>query len=81
MRDIEIRMLEKLSGILGGRTRTIVTGGAPTSPEVLRFLNRCFDCHIRESYGATEVGGIASEGLISAGENHHIHDDNTNLYY
>ena len=61
-------MLEKLSGILGGRTREIVTGGAPTSPEVLKFLNRCFDCHIRESYGATEVGGIASEGFISAGE-------------
>ena len=63
-------MLKKLSGILGGRTRTIVTGGAPTSPEVIRFLRRCFDCLIRESYGATEVGGIASEGLISAGENH-----------
>ncbi|KAI6648026.1 hypothetical protein LOD99_8353 [Oopsacas minuta] len=67
LRDIENKVIEQFSGILGGRLRIIVTGGAPTSPEVFKFLKRCFDCFVKESYGATEVGAIALGEFVSPG--------------
>jgi fatty acid CoA ligase FadD9 len=54
-------------GLLGGRVEKIVTGGAPTSPEVLAFLRECYKCRVRESYGSTECGGIVSAGLFVGG--------------
>ena len=60
--DLESMLLAKYRPLLGGRVKSITTGGAPTNPEVVRFLNRCFQCAVFESYGATEVGGIAADG-------------------
>ena len=39
---------------VGGRAAALVTGGAPTSHEVLRFMRNVLDGHVQESYGATE---------------------------
>lgn len=57
--------LKKLSSVLGDRVRLISTGGAPTRPEVIDFLNRCFHCRTSEGYGTTEAGGIMSNGILS----------------
>lgn len=60
--------------------RSISTGGAPTSPEVWKWMQKCFhsagDIGVRvsEGYGATEVGGIASNGYRRHNTSVHIDD-------
>jgi fatty acid CoA ligase FadD9 len=60
-------LLVDFYNLLGGRVDKIVTGGAPTSPEVISFLWECYKCRVRESYGSTECGGIVSAGLFVGG--------------
>lgn len=55
--------LASLRGILGGRTKSIGTGGAATSAEVLQFMRECFECSVVDGYGATEVGAIGWDGV------------------
>jgi long-subunit acyl-CoA synthetase (AMP-forming) len=38
--EVEKRLLRQFAKILGGRLEVLGTGGAPTSPTVLQFLNR-----------------------------------------
>eukprot|EP01124_Arcella_intermedia_P026268 TRINITY_DN4894_c0_g2_i1.p1 TRINITY_DN4894_c0_g2~~TRINITY_DN4894_c0_g2_i1.p1 ORF type:complete len:121 (-),score=29.88 TRINITY_DN4894_c0_g2_i1:129-491(-) len=52
---------------LGGRVWKITTGGAPTSPEVIDFLRSTYSCIVDESYGTTEIGGIAVNGTLFFG--------------
>jgi acyl-CoA synthetase (AMP-forming)/AMP-acid ligase II len=52
------------SNILGGRLRQIVTGGAPTSPKVIQFMQKCFGCMVSVSYGTSEAGAIANDNQI-----------------
>ena len=40
---------------LGGRERMITTGGAATSPAVLKFVIHCFKGMVNDGYGSTEV--------------------------
>lgn len=50
--------LKKYSQSLGPRLREIVTGGAPTAPDVFKFIQKCFsNTSVSNGYGATEVGG------------------------
>jgi long-chain acyl-CoA synthetase len=41
------------------RTRFVITGGAPVSPDVIRLWNT-WGVEIQEIYGMTEVGGLAT---------------------
>lgn len=59
---IQQQLMKEYRDLLGGRVGKIVTGGAPTSKEVMDFIWECFACLIAESYGATEVGGIVAAG-------------------
>jgi fatty acid CoA ligase FadD9 len=60
----EARAQEEISGVFGNNILSISTGGAPTSPEVWKWMQRCFKkVRISEGYGATEVGTIASNGV------------------
>lgn len=63
-RSIRDKLLEEFRMMVGGKVEKIVTGGAPTSPEVMDFMLRCFKCKVRESYGSTECGGIVSGGFF-----------------
>jgi len=40
-----------LKNLIGGRVRTMVTGSAPISADVLSFLKVCFSAPIHEGYG------------------------------
>uniref|UniRef100_A0A3B3V4S8 Arachidonate--CoA ligase n=1 Tax=Poecilia latipinna TaxID=48699 RepID=A0A3B3V4S8_9TELE len=44
----------KIQASLGGRLRMIITGAAPTSPNVLSFLRAALGCQVYEAYGQTE---------------------------
>lgn len=44
-------VFNKFKDILGGRVRSMITGSAPISGEVLDFLKIAFCCPIREGYG------------------------------
>ncbi|KAM9958622.1 hypothetical protein ACTFIW_012211 [Dictyostelium discoideum] len=52
--------------LLGDRINNLVTGGAPTANEVLKFMSDCWkDINISNSYGLTEVSGVCIDGYIS----------------
>ena len=40
-------LFKKLQDLLGGRIKTIITGAAPISPPVLRFLRLAFGAVVR----------------------------------
>jgi fatty acid CoA ligase FadD9 len=54
----EKELLNEFSGILGGRIKTITTGGAPTSKEVLKFLLKCFKIPVSNGFSSTETGSV-----------------------
>jgi fatty acid CoA ligase FadD9 len=53
--------------LLGDRLLTATIGSAPTAPEVLAFLRRCFQVPILEGYGSTEAGVITYENRVVPG--------------
>ncbi|EGG16162.1 hypothetical protein DFA_09189 [Cavenderia fasciculata] len=61
----EEKCLKKIKNVLGDRLEAIVTGGAPTSEEVLKFMKNCWPgVGISNSYGLSEVIGIFIDGYI-----------------
>jgi len=50
----------KIRARLGGRVRYIITGSAPLSAEVHRFLQVCFCCPVIQGYGMTETTAVVS---------------------
>lgn len=50
-------VFKKVRNSLGGRVRMMVSGSAPLSGEVLKFLRIVFACPIIEGYGLTETCG------------------------
>ncbi|NXL47997.1 ACSL5 ligase, partial [Podilymbus podiceps] len=47
-------IFKKVQETMGGRVRIMVTGAAPISPSVLKFLRAALGCQIFEAYGQTE---------------------------
>lgn len=47
-------IFHKVQESLGGRLRFLVTGAAPISPPVLKFLRASLGCQVFEAYGQTE---------------------------
>lgn len=47
-------VFKKYKAWLGGNVRLMLTGTAPTNPEMLNFLKVCFCVPIHEGYGQTE---------------------------
>jgi long-subunit acyl-CoA synthetase (AMP-forming) len=59
-------LLGETKKALGHRIKSLVFGGALTDERTRDFLWTCFGsmCGIHESYGATEMGAIASDGIV-----------------
>ena len=52
-------VFKKIKMLLGGNVRTMISGSAPISAEVLDFLKICFSAPILEGYGMTETAAAA----------------------
>ncbi|XP_006012761.1 long-chain-fatty-acid--CoA ligase 3a [Latimeria chalumnae] len=53
-------VFRKVRSLLGGKTRVILSGGAPLSPATQRFINICFCCPVGQGYGLTETCGAGT---------------------
>ncbi|WP_438010805.1 thioester reductase domain-containing protein [Sorangium sp. So ce321] len=58
-------MEEMRRSFLGDRLLVMTTTTAPTSPEILTFLRRCFDVPVLDGYGSTECGVMTRDGRVS----------------
>uniref|UniRef100_A0A3Q0SWB6 long-chain-fatty-acid--CoA ligase n=1 Tax=Amphilophus citrinellus TaxID=61819 RepID=A0A3Q0SWB6_AMPCI len=63
-------VFRKVRSLLGGRTRVLLSGGAPLSAATQRFMNVCFCCPVGQGYGLTETCGA---GTISEREHEIAH--------
>ncbi|EFC37790.1 predicted protein [Naegleria gruberi] len=59
----EEEIMQKVRNMLGGRIKSLVTGGASTSPQVVEFLKECFKCNVYNGYSSTECGYIGPIGV------------------
>ena len=57
-------MAEMRAGFLGDRVCAIQSGGAPPTPEVIEFIQNCFEVRLDNNYGSTEAGRILCNGRI-----------------
>jgi long-chain acyl-CoA synthetase len=48
-------VFKKVSGVLGGRVKYMITGSAPIDPAVIQFLKIAFCAPVIEGYGLTET--------------------------
>ncbi|XP_078312564.1 long-chain-fatty-acid--CoA ligase 4-like [Crassostrea virginica] len=53
-------IFSKVSTVLGGRIRMMLSGGAPLSEKTQRFMNICFRCPVLQGYGLTETCGAGT---------------------
>ncbi|XP_039611902.1 long-chain-fatty-acid--CoA ligase 3a [Polypterus senegalus] len=53
-------VFRKVRSLLGGKTRILLSGGAPLSAATQRFMNICFCCPVGQGYGLTETCGAAT---------------------
>lgn len=51
--------------VLGGRLYSILSGTAPTAPEVIQFLRETCDAPVIDGYGSTECGGVTIDWSIN----------------
>ncbi|XP_063061074.1 long-chain-fatty-acid--CoA ligase 3a [Engraulis encrasicolus] len=53
-------VFKKVRALLGGRTRVLLSGGAPLSAATQRFMNVCLCCPVGQGYGLTETCGAGT---------------------
>uniref|UniRef100_A0AAR2LZ20 long-chain-fatty-acid--CoA ligase n=1 Tax=Pygocentrus nattereri TaxID=42514 RepID=A0AAR2LZ20_PYGNA len=53
-------VFQKVRVLLGGRTRVLLSGGAPLSAATQRFMNICLCCPVGQGYGLTETCGAGT---------------------
>ncbi|KAI4898006.1 hypothetical protein NFI96_017487, partial [Prochilodus magdalenae] len=53
-------VFKKIRALLGGRTRVLLSGGAPLSAATQRFMNICLCCPVGQGYGLTETCGAGT---------------------
>ncbi|WP_437306415.1 thioester reductase domain-containing protein [Sorangium sp. So ce388] len=57
-------MAETRASLLGDRLLLATIGSAPTPPEILSFLKRCFQVPIFEGYGSTEASSLTFDNRL-----------------
>jgi hypothetical protein len=50
MPNIEAKLIEKYTSVLGNRCSIVTTGSAPVSPAVFEFLQKCFKLNVFDAY-------------------------------
>ena len=50
--------------LIGNRYTTAVTGSAPPSPELKRWVESFLDLDLHDGYGSTEAGGVLLDGQV-----------------
>ncbi|KAF6040391.1 ACSL3 [Bugula neritina] len=48
-------VMSSITGLLGGRLRAMISGGAPLNPKTQEFLRVCLCCPVIQGYGLTET--------------------------
>eukprot|EP00743_Colponemidia_sp_Colp-15_P011585 GILK01012966.1.p1 GENE.GILK01012966.1~~GILK01012966.1.p1 ORF type:complete len:1385 (-),score=216.44 GILK01012966.1:15-4169(-) len=61
------KIKQEYKNFFGPRLRCLATGSAPTSQNILDWMQHCFDVAVWNSYGTTESGGITSNGYLIPG--------------
>ncbi|MDG4669078.1 carboxylic acid reductase [Mycobacterium sp. 236(2023)] len=50
--------------LLGGRFLAALSGSAPVSPEMKKFVEALLDLHLTDGYGSTEAGMVFTDGQV-----------------
>nr|XP_039267256.1 long-chain-fatty-acid--CoA ligase 4-like [Styela clava] len=53
-------VFKNTKGLLGGRVRAMLCGGAPLDAQTQRFMNVCMCCPVGQGYGLTETCGAGT---------------------
>lgn len=53
-------MFSRIRGLLGGRVRMMISGGAPLSPDTHGQVRICLCCDVVAGYGLTETTSCAT---------------------
>eukprot|EP01130_Rhizamoeba_saxonica_P009140 TRINITY_DN3712_c0_g1_i2.p1 TRINITY_DN3712_c0_g1~~TRINITY_DN3712_c0_g1_i2.p1 ORF type:complete len:836 (-),score=160.06 TRINITY_DN3712_c0_g1_i2:103-2610(-) len=64
--EIQDHVKLKFRNYFGDRLQFIVSGGAPTSSDVIEWMMNTFRCMVFNGYGSTETAGIMSDGRIQS---------------
>jgi fatty acid CoA ligase FadD9 len=63
--DLEVNvMADQRQRVLGGRYFAALSGSAPISPEMKRFVEELTDLHVVNAYGSTESGIVFIDGKV-----------------
>ncbi|WP_437622351.1 thioester reductase domain-containing protein [Sorangium sp. So ce1151] len=60
-------MAEMRASLLGDRLLLATVASAPTPPEILSFLKRCFEVPIFDGYGSTEASSVTFDNRLARG--------------
>lgn len=52
-------VFRKFKSLIGGKLRVLLSGGAPLTPEVQKFIRTCLGCKVLQGYGLTETSSTA----------------------
>jgi len=55
-------VMRKVQMLVGGRVRHMITGSAPLSAEIQKFVQSVFNCPVRQGYGLTETCAASCVG-------------------
>jgi fatty acid CoA ligase FadD9 len=61
-----LEAFEDTSNLLGNRVRTVVIGGAKSSPQQKKWIFTNLGCVVLDGYGSTETGGLSLNGESDA---------------
>ncbi|CAJ0757574.1 19105_t:CDS:2 [Entrophospora sp. SA101] len=64
---------------LGGRVKSILSGSAPISPDVMDFLRICFSADVYEGYGQTENAAGITISLLGDTNSGHVGAPQTSI--
>ncbi|XP_046839052.1 long-chain-fatty-acid--CoA ligase 5-like [Xenia sp. Carnegie-2017] len=65
-------VFKKIQKTLGGRIRLVLSGSAPLSDRVMKFLRAAFGCFVFEGYGQTETTAGATLQLVGDASVGHV---------